>query len=160
MHPQPPWLQLNPNRQIRLNLRIQLRVRRQKILNRQIRSSPRMIRVITHRAWEEAVVTQQLTTVTRRQDDLVPFAFLAAPVLKRAVERVVDQAELAHVFGEHVGVEAGLLGGPLVGNHADELACYGADAVGADDEVVLALGAVGEGDSPCCEVDIATLRVC
>ena len=70
---------------------------------------------------------------------------MAAPILESAVLRVVDEAGLDGLRGGHVGVEAALLCGALCRTDADKGADGGADAVGADDEVVVGGGgAVGK----------------
>lgn len=143
---------------MRQHLPIQLRIRRKQLLHRPIIIAPAMRRIIPHRAREEAVVRQQLAAITRRQDNLVPLALLPAPVLERAVLRVVDEAQLDGFFCGYVCVQAALLRGPLGRVDADFAADDGADAVCADDEVVLGCDAIGEGDFAGIQVD--TLALC
>ena len=117
-----------------------------------------MIDIVSLFAREEAIVRQQLATVARRQHDLVPLAFLAAPVLEGAVLGVVDEAELHGVLGVHVGVQAAGVSGPLLRSQTDDAADGGADAVRADDEVVLGSYAVVECDDTSVKVDVFALK--
>lgn len=157
MHPQPPRPDLLPNRQVRPNLLVQLGIRRQQLLNRPVRAAPRVVREIALLPREETVVREQAATVAGRQHDLVPAVVLPAPVLQRAVLRVIDQPEADGVLGAYVGVQTARVGGFLLRLETDDATHGGADAICANDEVMLRGLAVGKGDQPRLEVDVLAL---
>ena len=112
-HPEPPRLNLLPNSQMAKHLPIKRRIWCQKLICAAALSTPALIRIVSLFTREEAVVREELAAVAGRENDLVPFAFLAAPVFECAVLGVVDEAGLDGFFGCDVGVEAALIGGFL-----------------------------------------------
>lgn len=110
MHPKPPRLNLLPNTQMAKHLPIKLGIRCQKFIRAATLSAPALGGIVALFAREEAVVGEELAAVAGGEDDLVPFAFLAAPVLECAVLGVVDEAGFDGFFGCDVGVQAALVG--------------------------------------------------
>lgn len=156
--PEPPGPNLLSDIEVSEHLPIQLGIRPQQMLGGEVRGPPRVVGVVALLARKEAVVGEELAAVARRQDDLVPLAFLAAPVLERAVPRVVDQAAPDGLLGDDICVQAGLLRRPLLGVDADGAADGRADAICSDDEVVLDSRAVFEDDFARESIDIFALK--
>jgi hypothetical protein len=107
----------------------------------------------------EAVVRKQFAAVARRQNDLVPLALLASPVLQGLVQWVVDETGFDSIFGHDVTVQALLVCDLPCRGDTDNATDYGADSVGSDDKVVLCCDAVVECDGVGLEVDCSALEV-
>jgi hypothetical protein len=80
--PQPPGLNLLADTKVAEDLSVKLRVVIEELTHGAILSTPGLADSVTLLALKEAVVRKQLSTIARRQDNLVPFAFLASPVLQ------------------------------------------------------------------------------
>jgi hypothetical protein len=68
-----------------LHFWVKLRIWGKKFFDRAVFTSPRLICIITRLTREEAIVRQELSTITRGQHNLIPSAFLAAPVFQGTV---------------------------------------------------------------------------
>lgn len=142
-----------------LDLGIKLRVRSKEFLDRTILPSPGVVRVVSNSPREKAIIRQQLPAVTRREYDLIPLALLSTPVLERAVQRVIHQTVLDGVFGQYVGVQTTRVGRPFRWVQTNTLANYRSDAIGADNEVMLASYTIGEGYNASVSIDLCALVV-
>lgn len=81
VYPQTPGLNLDTNGKMGLDLSIELRIRCEQLLNREIGTTPCVIDVTRDRSREETVVGEEIPSITRRENNLVPLALLATPVL-------------------------------------------------------------------------------
>lgn len=102
MQPQSPRPNLIANLKVLEDVAVQIRIRREKLLECRLLVPSHGFQ-ITSLTWEEAVVTQQLATFARRQDNLI-VCVIPAPVLDSTVDRVVDQPQLDCLGGIDVGV--------------------------------------------------------
>lgn len=144
--PETPWLDLRPDLQVLEDLPVELRVRVQELLQRTVLGAPRLVRVVSLISGEEAVVGEELAAVAGGEDDLIPLALLAAPVLQGGVLGVVNQTGLDGVFGPDVAVKAALLGGPLCWVNTDDSSDSRPDTISPDDEVVPCSNSVVKGN--------------
>jgi hypothetical protein len=158
MHPQPPRLNLLSNGKVLENLTVQLRIRLEKFLGRATLRTPGLGRVIALFAGEEAVVGEEFAAVAGGENDLVPFAFLAAPVFKGAVLRVVDQTESDCFIGVDIGVKTAGFGGTLLGLDAQDASYGRANTVSADNQIVVCSDSIFEDDRASLHIDIAALN--
>lgn len=158
LHPQPPWTDLLADLQMSQHLTVQVRVGSQEVLHRQVVAAPGVVGEVSLFSRKETVVRQQFAAVAGRQDDLVPFAFLATPVLQGAILGVVDQSQSDGVLGLDIRVETARIGRLLLRMETDDAADGRADAIRADNQVVTGGLAICERDDPLLPVDIFALR--
>jgi hypothetical protein len=144
--PETPWLDLRPDLQVLEDLPVELRVRVQELLQRTVLGAPRLVRVVSLISGEEAVVGEELAAVAGGEDDLIPLALLATPVLQGGVLGVVNQTGLDGVFGPDVAVKAALLGWPLCWVNTDDSSDSRADTISPDDEIVPCSDSVVKGN--------------
>lgn len=162
--PDTPRSDLGADLEMFKHLAVQGRVGFEEFLDRSVRAAPAMVHVVPFLAREEAVVREEgglvgVAAVAGGEDNLVPLVLLAPPVLERRVLGVVDQSELDGLFGRHVRVQTAGPGRLTVGADADESSNHGADAIGADDQVVLYRLAIGESDAASFDVDLDSCMV-
>lgn len=139
------------------HLIVQVRIGGQEVLHRQVVASPGVVSEVALFARKEAVIRQQSTSVAGRQDDLVPFAFLATPVLQGTVLGVVDQSQPYGVLGLDVRMQTARIGGSLLRMEAENAADGRADAIGADDQIVADGLTVSEGNDTRLQIDVFAL---